>query len=149
MMFKKNSYLKYLNFYYTGIFTIKQLKNGEYRIQLKFKIGMKQGKYSTSIYDLNILTTYFDIFKYASQFYSMDVVKKGNNTIYVTNEYPQKFIDKLVELGYVKRIIKKHNFDDRYVIYGEDINDIDKICTTLFKSDTSSLLQVDTIDILE
>jgi hypothetical protein len=148
-MFKKNSYLKYLNFYYNGVFTIKQIQSGEYRIQLKFKIGMKQGKYSTSIYNLNILTTFYDIFKYASQFYSIDVIKKGNNTIYVTNEYPQNFIDKLIELGFVKRVIKNKLFDSRYIIYGEDINDIDKICTKLFKSDTSSLLNIDTNDLLE
>jgi len=135
----KGTYLRQIKFSYKINFIIKSLKNGNYNIRCKLTIGSNT---MYNIYCINIFNEFFDNLTYVTHVYNIDIIRKKNKAIYITNGYPQKFIDEIQKIGF-KQINYKYNYKklenlDEYKITGDNIYDIDIILTKLFKSDASA-----------
>jgi len=138
-MKSESTYLKKLKFTFAIKFEIKKLKNSNYNIRCKLVIN---SYFMNNIYTLNIFGEFFDNLTYVAPVYNINIIRKKNKVIYVTNGYPQKLIDEIQKIGFNK-ITYKYNYKrlenlDEYKITGDNIYDIDIILTKLFKSDASS-----------
>ena len=141
----KGSYLKQLKFSFVLSFMIKTLKNGNYNIRCKLTVNSTT---MYNVYSVNIFYEFFDNLTYVAPIYDIEIDRKKNRAIYVTNGYPEKLIDEIKKIGFSLHkytyVYKSLINASEYRISGNNLYDVDTILTKLFKSDASSNEEITT-----